>query len=65
MLFRSPRFLVLLSGKYWLIVAVDENGEQVGDITSRSVFDETLEIPMDLQEQALVKIGRASCRERV
>ena len=54
----DPRFLVPLSGKYWLIVAVDENGEQVGDITSRSVFDETLEIPMDLQEQALVSPGQ-------
>lgn len=54
----DPRFQVPLSGKYWLIVAVDEAGNHVGDITSRSVFDETLDIPAVLQTQALSNPGQ-------
>lgn len=53
----DPRFQVPLSGKYWMIVAVDETGAMVGDITSRSVFDETLELPASLQQQALDNPG--------
>ena len=53
----DPRFQVPLSGKYWLIVAVDEAGNSVGDITSRSVFDETLNIPPDLRAEALSNPG--------
>lgn len=54
----DPRFLVPLSGKYWLIVAVDEDGVPGGDITSRSVFDETLELPPTLQREALENPGQ-------
>jgi len=54
----DPRFLVPLSGKYWLIVAVDEDGVPGGDITSRSVFDETLELPATLQREALENPGQ-------
>lgn len=54
----DPRFQVPLSGKYWLIVALDENGEHSGDITSRSVFDETLEVPPQLQAAALANPGQ-------
>jgi signal transduction histidine kinase len=54
----DPRFLVPLSGKYWQILAVDEFGLQVGDITSRSVFDETLTLPPDLQRAALENPGQ-------
>ena len=54
----DPRFLVPLSGKYWQIVAVDETGAPVGDITSRSVFDETLLLPTGLRRQALDNPGQ-------
>lgn len=54
----DPRFQVPLSGKYWLIVALDENGGHSGDITSRSVFDETLDLPASLQAQALANPGQ-------
>ena len=42
----DPRFTVPLSGKYWIMIAVDETGATVGDIRSRSVFDENVEIPI-------------------
>ncbi len=54
----DPRFLVPLSGKYWQIVAVDGTGAPVGDITSRSVFDETLLLPNGLRRQALDNPGQ-------
>lgn len=54
----DPRFQVPLSGKYWLIVALDEHGAHASDITSRSVFDETLDIPVDLRSQALDNPGQ-------
>ena len=54
----DPRFQVPLSGKYWTIIAVDDSGAAVGDITSRSVFDETLELPSSLQQQALENPGQ-------
>ena len=54
----DPRFLVPLSGKYWMIIAVDDAGMPVGDITSRSVFDETLALPPDLQRDALENPGQ-------
>ncbi|MCR9270296.1 MAG: HAMP domain-containing histidine kinase [Hyphomonadaceae bacterium] len=54
----DPRFTVPLSGKYWMIVAVDENGDPVADITSRSVFDETLVLPAGTIRQALDNPGQ-------
>jgi signal transduction histidine kinase len=54
----DPRFTVPLSGKYWMMVAVDENGERVGDITSRSVFDETITLPVQLRRDALANPGQ-------
>lgn len=54
----DPRFQVPLSGKYWLIVALDADGGHSGDITSRSVFDETLEVPPQLQAAALANPGQ-------
>ncbi|MFN3212279.1 MAG: ATP-binding protein [Henriciella sp.] len=54
----DPRFTVPLSGKYWMMVAVDETGERVGDITSRSVFDETITLPIGLTRDALANPGQ-------
>lgn len=54
----DPRFTVPLSGKYWMMVAVDENGDRVGDITSRSVFDETITLPVTLTRAALANPGQ-------
>lgn len=54
----DPRFQIPLSGKYWLIVALDEDYQHSGDITSRSVFDETLALPDALQAQALANPGQ-------
>ena len=54
----DPRFLVPLSGKYWMMIAVDETGAHVGDITSRSVFDETLLLPTALQRESLDNPGQ-------
>jgi signal transduction histidine kinase len=54
----DPRFLVPLSGKYWMMIAVDETGAHVGDITSRSVFDETLLLPPALQRESLYNPGQ-------
>lgn len=54
----DPRFVVPLSGKYWMIVAVDNDGNSVGNISSRSVFDETLNIPPEIQIEALENPGQ-------
>jgi signal transduction histidine kinase len=54
----DPRFTVPLSGKYWMIVAVDEEGERVADIPSRSVFDETLRLSDSMTRQALARPGQ-------
>lgn len=54
----DPRFTVPLSGKYWMMVAVDVEGNSVGDITSRSVFDETITIPAALSREALANPGQ-------
>lgn len=54
----DPRFTVPLSGKYWMIVAIDETGARAGDITSRSVFDETIDLPDGLVRQALGNPGQ-------
>ena len=54
----DPRFLVPLSGKYWMMIAVDAGGAHAGDITSRSVFDETFDLPVDLQRDALGNPGQ-------
>lgn len=54
----DPRFLVPLSGKYWMMIAVNANGAHAGDITSRSVFDETYELPAALQRDALANPGQ-------
>lgn len=54
----DPRFTIPLSGKYWMIVAVDENDAHVGDIASRSIFDETLKLSDQLTRQALDNPGQ-------
>ncbi|MEO1660934.1 MAG: ATP-binding protein [Pseudomonadota bacterium] len=54
----DPRFTVPLSGKYWMIVAIDETGAQAGDITSRSVFDDSIDLPEPLVDQALNNPGQ-------
>ncbi|MEL7111573.1 MAG: sensor histidine kinase [Pseudomonadota bacterium] len=54
----DPRFTVPLSGKYWMIVAVDETGARVADITSRSVFDETLSLSPQATREALDNPGQ-------
>ena len=54
----DPRFTVPLSGKYWIMIAVDEAGVSVGDIRSRSVFDETVDIPAESVREALDNPGQ-------
>jgi signal transduction histidine kinase len=53
----DPRFTIPLSGKYWMMVAVNAEGEIVGDIRSRSIFDETLTWPDALTREALDNPG--------
>jgi len=53
----DPRFSVPLSGKYWMMVAVNIAGEPVGNIQSRSVFDEDLAMPEYLRQRALERPG--------
>lgn len=55
----DPRFTIPLSGKYWMIVAVDEAGELAGSIRSRSIFDEDIVWPSTFTEQALNNPGIA------
>ena len=54
----DPRFTVPLSGKYWMMVALDENAIHVADITSRSVFDETIKLPETITRQAFDNPGQ-------
>lgn len=54
----DPRFTVPLSGKYWMMVAVDDDGVPNGVIASRSVFDEATELPPTLLREALGNPGQ-------
>ncbi|MEM6652673.1 MAG: sensor histidine kinase [Pseudomonadota bacterium] len=54
----DPRFLVPLSGKYWMVVAIDENGLPGNDIRSRSVFDGTMNLPDSLIRRSLDNPGQ-------
>ncbi|MDJ0920543.1 MAG: HAMP domain-containing sensor histidine kinase [Henriciella sp.] len=53
----DPRFATPLSGRYWMVIAVDDQGEIVNDIRSRSLFDENLPFPDNLREDALNRQG--------
>lgn len=53
----DARFDTPLSGKYWVIIAVDENGELGPDIRPRSVWDGEAPLPAQLAEDALAQPG--------
>ncbi|MEO0550193.1 MAG: ATP-binding protein [Pseudomonadota bacterium] len=53
----DPRFTTPLSGRYWMVIAVDDTGEIVNDIRSRSLFDENLPLSDTLRESALERQG--------
>ena len=53
----DPRFETPLSGQYWVIIAVDDEGSLSDDIRPRSVWDGDPPLPSDLAEAALVEPG--------
>ena len=53
----DARFYLPLSGRYWAMIAVGENGRVVNDIRSRSVWDGPLPLPDALAAQALAQPG--------
>lgn len=53
----DSRYETPLSGRYWVIIAVDENGEFVDDIRPRSVWDGDPPLPDNLAAQALAQPG--------
>lgn len=53
----DARFYLPLSGRYWAMIAVAENGGIVNDIRSRSVWDGPLPLPEDLANLALANPG--------
>ncbi|WOR13738.1 sensor histidine kinase [Hyphomonas sp. FCG-A18] len=53
----DPRFETPLSGRYWAIIATDENGNPGADIRSRSVWDGNIPISEPLARAALAQPG--------
>lgn len=53
----DARYETPLSGKYWVIIAVDDNGELGDDIRPRSVWDGAPPIPQVIADQALAQPG--------
>ncbi|NQY98050.1 MAG: sensor histidine kinase [Henriciella sp.] len=53
----DPRFETPLSGQYWVIIAVDDQGSLSDDIRPRSVWDGEPPLPSDLAEAALAEPG--------
>lgn len=53
----DPRFETPLSGQYWVIIAVDDDGSIGDDIRPRSVWDGDPPLPAGLAEEALAEPG--------
>ena len=53
----DSRFQTQYSGRYWAIVAVDESGKPIGDLRSRSLWDEPVPITDGLLSRALASPG--------
>ena len=53
----DARYETPLSGKYWVIIAIDENGALGNDIRPRSVWDGAPPIPQVIAAQALAQPG--------
>ncbi len=53
----DPRFETPLSGRYWMIVAVEDNNQRGNDIRSRSLFENDLPLLEELVEKALSSPG--------
>nr|WP_321440323.1 ATP-binding protein [uncultured Hyphomonas sp.] len=53
----DSRYQTQYSGRYWAIVAVDENGDPVGDLRSRSLWDEPVPMSPRLLTRALATPG--------
>ncbi|MCA8893384.1 MAG: ATP-binding protein [Hyphomonas sp.] len=53
----DSRYQTQYSGRYWAIVAVDENGDPVGDLRSRSLWDEPVPMSPRLLKRALATPG--------
>ena len=53
----DSRFQTQYSGRYWAIVAVNAEGEQVGDLRSRSLWDEAVPITPRLLARSLAATG--------
>lgn len=53
----DSRYQTQYSGRYWAIVAVNEAGEPVGDLRSRSLWDEPVPVTSKLIARALLMPG--------
>jgi signal transduction histidine kinase len=53
----DPRFETPLSGQYWVIIAVDDDGSYSDDIRPRSVWDGEPPLPPELAVAALAQPG--------
>lgn len=53
----DARYETPLSGKYWVIIAVEDDGRLGGDIRPRSVWDGDAPLPEGLAAQALAQPG--------
>ena len=53
----DSRYQTQYSGRYWAIVGVDENGNPVGDLRSRSLWDEPVPVTPKLIARALASTG--------
>ncbi|MEM7493047.1 MAG: HAMP domain-containing sensor histidine kinase [Pseudomonadota bacterium] len=54
----DPRFNTPLSGRYWAIIATDEDGNPAADIRSRSIWDGDIPISDALIAEALASPGQ-------
>jgi len=53
----DSRFQTQYSGRYWAIVGVDETGQVIGDLRSRSLWDEPVPMTAPLLARALAAPG--------
>ncbi|MGB2178784.1 MAG: ATP-binding protein, partial [Hyphomonas sp.] len=53
----DSRYQTQYSGRYWAIVAVDKDGDPVGDLRSRSLWDEPVPMSPRLLKRALATPG--------